>query len=85
MQEKNTDPPLPLIQPAQSVRKFGMYVGRLSPGETGEKRGARDLVRGRLPPAQYPLSTCHSPTAASAPPRSNFQTRRARGFENIFF
>lgn len=58
-----------------------MYVGRLSPGETGEKRGACDLVRGRLPPAQYPLSTCHSSTAASAPPRSNFQTRRARGFE----
>lgn len=29
-----------LIHSSQSVRKFGMYVGRLSPGEMSVKRGA---------------------------------------------
>ena len=63
--------PTKLIQSAQSVRKFGMYVGRLSPGEMGVKRGgdATLLEGGWL--GTCAVSTCHSPTAACAPTRSN--------------
>lgn len=42
--------------PTQSVHKFGMYVGRLSPGEMCIREGS-DLVRGSLTPAIHPLVT----------------------------
>lgn len=73
-----------LIQSAQSVRKFGMYVGRLSPGEMGVKRGGRDLVRGRL--ALHLRSNHLSLWETRAQPRS-FEARvaRARGRQTFFF
>lgn len=64
-----------------------MYVGRLSPGEMGVKRGGRDLVRGRL---AWHLRTIHLSlshrrvrTAASEQPRDS--RARALYLYNFFF
>lgn len=64
-----------------------MYVGRLSPGEMGVKRGGRDLVRGRLAwhLRSIHLSLSHRRVRTAASEQTRDYRARALYFYNFFF